>query len=79
MAALSPTVARFHLLQEVHRSDGELSAVIRVEGAWLNVETRKLVEPPPELAELIRALPRTEDFRELPERETGKEQETAPA
>lgn len=73
VAALSPTGARFHLLQEIHRRGGELAAVVRVEGAWLNVETRKLVEPPPELVELIRALPRTADYRELPDREPDRE------
>ena len=65
LAALSDDAARWRLRHEFVRSDGVLSATIRTDGAWLDLSTRKLAVPPPELAEGFARLHRTEDFEAL--------------
>lgn len=64
--ALSSDLARFRLTHEVRRSDDVKAATVTVEGGWLDLGKRALVRPPPELAEVMSSLPRTEDFKELP-------------
>ena len=65
LAALSDDATRWRLRHEFVRSDGVLSATIRTDGAWLDLTTRKLAVPPPELAEGFASLHRTEDFEVL--------------
>jgi len=65
LAALSDDATRWRLRHEFVRSDGVLSATIRTDGAWLDLTTRKLAVPPPELAEGFAGLHRTEDFEVL--------------
>lgn len=65
IAALSPGAERFRMAHRVERADGELAATVMVEGAWMDLAKRKLRPAPPELAQLLRGLPRTEDFEEI--------------
>lgn len=51
----------------MYRGDGVKAAVIIVDGAWLDLESRKLGTPTKEMIEIINTFPRTEDFRWLPE------------
>jgi acyl-CoA thioester hydrolase len=37
-------------------------------GGWLDLRARRLAPPPPGLAEALRAMPRAEDFAEIPVR-----------
>jgi len=64
-AGLSEDGSRWRVHQEVTRSDGKQSAVLAIDGAWIHLDTRRLVAPPAELLELIRSLPRTAEFEEL--------------
>jgi len=43
--------------------DGELCALLDLDGAWLDLKTRRIIRPPQELLEKFASLPRTEDFR----------------
>lgn len=65
IAGLSDDGDHWEIEHRVSRDDGELAAVLRVEGAWLDLTRRKLRRPPRDLAEALRRLPRTEDFRHL--------------
>ena len=49
--------SQFVLRHDVWRDDGPRAAVLTLEGGWLNLETRSLVEPPAELVELLGKLP----------------------
>ena len=49
----------------VHRSDGELAAVVGCDGSWMDLTTRRLRAPDPALVQILGDLPRTEDFEEL--------------
>jgi acyl-CoA thioester hydrolase len=65
MSGMARDCSRFRMNHRAHRSDGVLAAVVEVEGAWMDLATRKLRPPEPALAELLGALPRTDDFEEL--------------
>ena len=65
-AGLSDDVSHWRVHQDVIRQDGREAAVLTIQGGWLHLDSRKLVAPPRELAELLQALPRTADFEALP-------------
>ncbi len=49
--------------QYIYRGDGVLAAEVNVEGAWLNLSTRRLSIPPIEIADaLFTKMHRTDDF-----------------
>lgn len=64
-AGLSADGSQWKVRQEVTRADGKQAALLTIDGAWIHLDTRKLVPPPPELLEVIQRLPRTRDFEEL--------------
>lgn len=64
-AGLSDDGSQWRVRQEVRREDGKQAALLTIDGAWIHLDTRKLVPPPPELLEVIRGLPRTGDFEQL--------------
>ena len=65
MAGLSEDASRMNLRNTFYR-DGVLCARVTSLGGWFDLRQRKLTVPPPELAELLRSLARTEDFAGLP-------------
>ena len=64
-AGLSDDGSQWRVRQEVKRADGKQAALLTIDGAWMGLDSRKLVPPPAELLEIIRGLPRTRDFEEL--------------
>jgi acyl-CoA thioester hydrolase len=66
IAGHSPDGSRFVLRNEFLRPDGALCARVSSAGGWLDLAVRKLVVPPPGLHEVMRSLPKTSDFAELP-------------
>ena len=64
-AGLSEDGSQWRVHQEVTRAGGKQAAVLTIEGAWIHLDGRRLVAPPPELLERLRALPRTADFEVL--------------
>lgn len=64
-SGLSGDGSQWRVRQEVARADGKQAAVLTIDGAWIHLDTRRLIAPPPELLELLRNLPRTDDFEEL--------------
>ena len=65
LGGCAPDGSRFRLVNEVLRADGEVAARVRTEGGWLDLTTRKLTTPPPELMTALLALQRSDDFEEL--------------
>jgi len=65
LGGCAPDGSRFRLVNEVLRADGKVAARVRTEGGWLDLTTRKLTAPPPELMTALQALQRSEDFEEL--------------
>ncbi len=54
--------ARYSLISQVIRSDGALSAMVVVEGAWLDLKQRKLCTLPEAMQEAFIKIPKTVDF-----------------
>ena len=65
-AGLSDDASRFRIRNEFFREDGKLSARLTTTGGWLSFETRKLIVPPRELTDVMKALATTDDFEILP-------------
>ena len=58
--------SRWSFQQEFVRMDGQLCAVLNVDGAWIDTQKRKIATPPQELMKQFLSLPRTDDHELLP-------------
>ncbi|MDB5112004.1 MAG: hypothetical protein JWR67_3118 [Mucilaginibacter sp.] len=56
--------SRWAIRHEIFRSDGIKAAIINVDGAWIDMEKRKLAELPEELSTLFMMTPRSSDYIE---------------
>ncbi len=65
-AGLSADASHWRVRQQIRLPDGRESAVVTLEGGWIHMDTRRLIEPPADLVAVLRRLPRTSDFEELP-------------
>lgn len=65
-AGLSADASHWLVRQEVRRSDGKDAAILVIQGSWINLDSRKSIAPPSELADVLQRLPRVKDFAELP-------------
>jgi acyl-CoA thioester hydrolase len=59
-----PDGSRWTMRHEIYRGDGVKAAVITVEGAWIDMEKRKLTLLPPELSDLYAQAPKSSDYIE---------------
>ena len=66
LEGLSPDAARFTIINEFVRPDRQVAARVVSSGGWLDLQARELVVPPPSLALVLLAAPRTATFAELP-------------
>jgi acyl-CoA thioester hydrolase len=57
--------SRWSIRHELFKADGVKAAVIIVEGAWIDVQKRKLASLPEELADHFMQIKRSEDFAEI--------------
>lgn len=72
LAGHAPDGSRFRLRHEIFRPDGELSARVTSTGGWLDLDQRRLVEPPRALFEAMNSLAKTSDFEMLPSSIKGR-------
>jgi len=63
-AGLSQDGSQWRVQQEVSRA-GKQAAVLVIDGAWIHLDTRRLIAPPPELLALLQGLPRAASFEVL--------------
>ena len=66
LAGIADDGSRWRLCNEFYRADGQLAARVVSVGGWLDLETRRLIAPPPALAEALATLARTDGFATLP-------------
>lgn len=66
IAGLSKDAERWTIYHELLKADGQLAATIHVDGAWIDLPTRKLCAPPLELAHTMLSLEKTPDFTAIP-------------
>ena len=72
--------SRWSFSQAVYRADGVQAAQINVQGAWIDMEKRKLAVLPPEWAEQFMHIPKTKDFvlEEVPEKKSDFDSAQSP-
>lgn len=68
VAAMRKDASRWTFVHEIFKENGEQAAKITVDGAWLNLNSRKLDTPPQEMLDVINTFPRTEYFEWLDNR-----------
>jgi acyl-CoA thioester hydrolase len=68
LAAMRADGSRWKIVHNIYRSDAVHSAVITVEGAWLDLVKRKLSIPPTEIMGMIDNMPKLATFEVLPEK-----------
>jgi acyl-CoA thioester hydrolase len=61
VAGLNADASRATMEHRITKPDGATAAVVRIDGAWLSLDTRRLAVPPEQLAHVLRAAPRTEN------------------
>ena len=49
----TPDGARWTIEHTIYKADGRVAATVTVDGAWLDLDRRKLTVPPPELAQAL--------------------------
>lgn len=57
-----PDYGRWSIRHHIYKNGDTLSAVLTVDGAWLDVEKRKLATPPAQVGEVFGQMPRSADF-----------------
>ncbi len=65
VSGLSKEGRRWNMVHRIYNQYDKLSAIIKVEGAWIDMDKRKLIVPPKDLFEKFKELPRTEDYAEI--------------
>lgn len=54
--------SRWSLRHNFYKEDGTVAAKINIDGAWMDIEKRKLTVPPKFVQDIFAAFPRSEDF-----------------
>jgi acyl-CoA thioester hydrolase len=67
LAGISPSGARWRVHHDVLKANGKKAVSIELEGAILNLSTRKPTLPTPEMLGIFNLIPRTPGFEMLPE------------
>ncbi len=65
-AGLSTDGSQWRVRHQIRLANGKEAAVLTLDGAWIHLDTRRLIEPPADLRSILERLPRTPDFEELP-------------
>jgi len=67
LSGLSPQGSRWRVQHDILKSNGKKAVSLVIEGAILNLSTRKPAFPTPELMETFNLVPRAKDFEVLSE------------
>lgn len=54
--------SRWSIRHQLSKTDGTVCAVVTVDGAWMDVNLRKLATPPQKVNEVFAAMPKSENF-----------------
>jgi len=58
--------SRWTIRHDLYRGDGVKAAIIEADGAWIDMEKRKLITLPAELSQLFMHAPKSRDYIEEP-------------
>lgn len=59
---LTADFGRWSMVHEIYKNDSTLSAIINIDGAWLNTAIRKLAAPPAIVQAMFDKAPKTDTF-----------------
>ena len=57
LASVNENGSRWSIVHTIYKADGRVAATVTVDGAWLDLDRRKLTVPPAELAAEFNRLP----------------------
>lgn len=57
-----PDFSRWSISHNIMKNDDVLAAVLTVDGAWIDLNKRKLATPPEKVTSVFNEMPRTESF-----------------
>ncbi len=57
-----PDFSRWSIRHQLIKNGDTLSAIISVDGAWINTRLRKLASPPAQIVDVFNRMPRAEGF-----------------
>ncbi|MFD1293432.1 acyl-CoA thioesterase [Lutibacter holmesii] len=66
LEGVSKGIERWRFNHQIFNQDGILSAEIKVYGSWIDLVKRKLTVPPAAFLKIFEALPKSENFTEIP-------------
>jgi acyl-CoA thioester hydrolase len=58
----TPDMSRWTMIHDVWKNGDTLSAIITIDGAWIDTEKRKLAIPPESFKQIFEQVPRAENF-----------------
>lgn len=65
LSACKKDLSRWSMKHEIIKNGDTLSAIIHVDGAWIDTQIRKLAIPPENFVHVFLQIPKTDDFIEL--------------
>jgi acyl-CoA thioester hydrolase len=71
LRGMSPNGSLWAFRHRISLRDGSEAAIVESEGAFFSLSTRKVTPPPAGLVELLRRLPKDDDFAELADTKTA--------
>jgi len=61
----TPDFSRWSLRHHFFKADGTVAAILQIDGAWMDLERRKLTVPPEFIQTIFRAIPQPPEFEWL--------------
>ncbi|NOT75509.1 MAG: thioesterase family protein [Cyclobacteriaceae bacterium] len=61
--------SRWSIRHQILKEDGTLSALLNLDGAWIDLDKRKLTVPPPDVQKIFEDFPKSSDFIWLEKKE----------
>ena len=65
LTAASENFERWEFTHHIYDSAGNLSAIVKVKGAWIDLQKRKLTGLPPKIFKILSQMPKAEDFKQI--------------
>jgi acyl-CoA thioester hydrolase len=67
LAGLSPKGSHWKIHHDILKSNGKKAVIVDLDGVIMDLNTRKLIQPSPELLAVFLQIPCSSNFEELPE------------
>jgi len=68
----SPDFSRWTIRHTITKKDGTIAAILNLDGAWIDIEKRKLAAAPELIQKIFRDFPKSRDFQTAAKEVVGK-------